>query len=117
MTKYRVEENRLFMGDRAIEFPYRIYKILETGKGVVVLLDWMDIEREGDLARNIFFVEPDSTIRWQLADPLPAQGPKQPFTGIGFRHGKLLAYNLEGGYYEVDIKTGEAKLIRGQRPW
>ncbi len=99
---FEMKEGSLFLSGKKIWFPSAILEFLQFDDGVAILLDYSS----GD-DRNVFFLNLDGTIRWQI--PLPGYAPNEqkPFTGINSDDGELSAYNGVGYLHFLDKKTGE----------
>jgi hypothetical protein len=91
---------------------------LEDGTKLLLLdrLAKEDEYGEEECARNIYRVKGDGSIMWQVKSKSD-NATSGPFTSMKYENEKLTAYRWEGGDYEIDIATGEATLIPGQRPW
>lgn len=91
---------------------------LEDGSKLLLLerLAKEDEYGEEECARNIYRVRADGSIMWQVKSKFD-NAASGPFTSMKYESGTLTAYRWEGGNYEIDIATGEATLIPGQRPW
>lgn len=81
------------------------------GNDQVVLLDTLNALKSTtreDIERNIYRINMKGNIIWQVS-PYDAFS-KSTFTNIYFSdNGKLLAYNFDGGEYEIDLETGKVQ--------
>jgi hypothetical protein len=83
--------------------------------GKVILLDML--ARSGkyakaEIARNIFRIEEDGAIKWQVHGDFDTEG--SPYTRIVLENG-LSAYRWDGGTYSIDLETGKATPLRLER--
>ena len=75
----------------------------------VVLLDRLAKGRrfsKEEQARNIFAVDANGNLLWQVHSRFDAEG--NPFTKLHFENDTLTAYRWDGGSYQIDTQTGAA---------
>jgi hypothetical protein len=107
---YRVEENKLIIGDSEITFDFPIQDFIEIGNMLIVYLDFYD--KVIPLEENVFGVElSEKKIKWQIEKrKYPSRGYSQmkcPFTGISFRENVLRLHNWCSVNLIVDPLTGD----------
>lgn len=89
-----------------------IYKSLIFGANILVLLKLVKGDAEN---RNIFCLDENAEIKWQIEDPdlklLNKTKTSSAFTEIRIKDNKLIANSWNDGIYEVDISTGKIKYI------
>lgn len=74
----------------------------------IVLLDRLgkgDRYSKEELARNVFMVDAQGHIEWQVRSQFDAEG--NPFTRLHYANG-VTAYRWDGGSYSIDLDTGAA---------
>jgi hypothetical protein len=74
----------------------------------VVLFDRLgkgDQFSKEETARNVFRVDPQGRVKWQIRSQFDADG--DPFTQLRLENG-LSAYRWDGATYGVDLDTGDA---------
>lgn len=91
--------------DKQISFPYQIGSILEFEDGVLIILD---IPKDKSMTENVFFINNDTSIRWQIA---PYHGtslaPENYYVGArAISRNRVWLSNWNGIAVEVDIVTG-----------
>jgi hypothetical protein len=87
-----------------------IFSQVDLPNGVVIVV----LDRLGkggqyskeELARNVFRVEADGLIAWQVHSKFDADG--DPFTRLHCEKGVVTAYRWDGVIYRIDVATGEA---------
>ena len=58
-----------------------------------------------ETARNVFRVDPNGRVKWQIRSQFDADG--DPFTQLRLENG-LSAYRWDGATYSVDLDSGDA---------
>jgi hypothetical protein len=74
----------------------------------IVLLDRLgkgDQYSKEELARNVFKIDADSRVEWQVRSQFDVEG--NPFTRLHYANG-ITAYRWDGGSYSIDLDTGAA---------
>ncbi len=74
----------------------------------IVLLDRLgkgDQYSKEELARNVFKIDADGHVEWQVRSQFDDEG--NPFTRLHYANG-VTAYRWDGGSYSVDLDTGAA---------
>lgn len=81
---------------------------LQDGNSLVLLDRLAKESTYGSLqcARNIFLVEHDEKVIWQIYTDFDIDGGS--FTNILLDENILKAFRWDGGMYEIDLKTGKA---------
>ena len=104
--KYTYDKNILTIDDTKISFPYEIDSFLEWKDGLVVLL-YTNTKKCRD---NIFFVNENGTIRWQIEPFAYVEKPGYTgYTSIFERNGELHANMFDG--YDCVIDPINGKII------
>lgn len=81
----------------------------------IVLIDRIgkgDQYNNEELARNIFKIDADGHVEWQVRSQFDAEG--NPFTQLSYANG-VTAYRWDGGSYSIDLDTGEATPLALER--
>lgn len=108
LSKMRTSFNRkaFTINGITIFFPWDIYKVVEHEEGAIVML-----EAISNLPQtNIFFVNNDGTVRWQIEKECPNKeiGGHANYVAVSFAEsGQLKVYSFNGGDCKLDIKTGK----------
>ena len=64
-----------------------------------------------EVEQNVFKIDADGNKLWQIK-PAPPVRPRTPFTNIYFSPaGTLRAFRFDCYEHEIDIDTGEAKIV------
>lgn len=86
-------------------------KIIELSEKLrVILVDRLgqgDVYGSIECARNIFLIDNEGNIIWQVSSDFDFDGGA--FTNITFADGRLQGYRWDGGMYEIDLTTGKAE--------
>jgi hypothetical protein len=93
----------------------RIAKQIHLGDSTsILLMDMLDAPPEvaqSDVENNICRVRSDGRVIWRVSGTRPAYA-RSPFTGITVDEtGHLVAYNWDGGKFQINTETGEAKPV------
>jgi hypothetical protein len=115
-----------------IIFASYISRVIEYNKQLVILI-YPETEADNEVtSRNVFAYDELGNHLWTIEEAPPVENFSSPYTHVFIadedymkRHyddktteRKLIAYNVHGYDYEVDIKTGKIKLVKGQsRAW
>ncbi len=93
-----------------IYFPWEINRVVEHAEGAIVKLKAMSKMPQ----TNIFFVNNDGTVRWQIESELPEDNPMRGkggyaiYTWVGFNESNQLeVVTFNGGNCKLDINTGK----------
>lgn len=101
---FRVEDGKLFIGDKWIDLPYAVGDVVECNDSLFVRVD----PPIGVVFnRNIFAVTRQGEILWQIAESPHGTEADKPYVGIfRDRDGCLVAANWNGVDYSVDLESG-----------
>lgn len=116
MIDYALLHGQLYLGNKRVEFPFPVAEVVETPEGLVVRLDVLG---RGSFPRNVFLVQQNGELRWQIQDPFdqdPLRGmadpSRTPFIGIETdKSGNLIAYHWLDADYNVDLETGAIRFL------
>lgn len=98
--KYLKNDNNFLL-----EFKYPIEQISSWEGDVVVVLA---PPAEVIMPENVYYVNFDGSIRWQIPPNATGADPLSLYTGIiQFDHEKLIVYNSGGFALDLDKNTGE----------
>lgn len=90
-----------------------VSKLIYLPDGLIIaLLDRLGQERRysrAECARNIYLVDADGKVIWQVESDFDADGG--PFTNVLDKEGELNAYRWDGGMYVIDIHSGHATPV------
>ncbi len=108
LCKMRTSFNRkaFTINGITIYFPWDIYKVVEHEEGAVVMLEAISNMPQ----TNIFFVNNDGTVRWQIEQEYPnkEKGGHANYVSASFTDdGQLKVYSFNGANCKLDIKTGK----------
>lgn len=84
-------------------------KIILPNGEIVVLIDRLgkgDRYSKEDLSRNVFMINAEDQVLWQVHSNFDKYG--EPFTRLHLGNGVLTAYRWDGGSYVIDIASGAA---------
>lgn len=104
MVEYAVRGEELSIGSDTVRFRVPIYRDIEYGEFVVVLLETKRIDHEYK-RRNVLAINEDGSIRWTISKQPPSN--PRPYTGLYTRDGDLWTYNSSGYKFRIDPETGE----------
>lgn len=120
------DKNILTIGEKAIEFPFKISHTEQFGEIILVITDYS----ESDLNENVWGINRQGEIVWQIPavsevnyDGIKYPGITNPYTGVLKVDEKTARlFNWEGGYFEIDPLTGHftkniVEFRKGKRPW
>lgn len=96
---------KIHLNDAAMRLPI-------SNSRTVVLLDRLGKEQtygREECARNIYLLDDTLQIIWQVRSKFDADGG--PFTNIVYEKQNLRGYRWDGGKYDIDLDTGEARPL------
>lgn len=113
---YEILNDVLFVHKKQVILPAPVKKVLEVPDGLVILTTYK-------LNRNVFFVELNGNVRWEIQDCAPTRVGSRPYTNIWqIADKKILAGNAIGYDYLIDLDTGTISAYppgaeQKFRPW
>ena len=114
-TPVKSDGDELIVGGTTISFPADVFDVLEIDDTFVVLLEWVETDHP-DKHRNVYAVDPDGSIRWQIDEcPDVTGGGHDVYSGLYDHEGELWVTNLNGMKYKVDQDDGrilEKKFVK-----
>lgn len=115
MPPIRTDGHELHVDGKTIAFESEIFDTLELEDVVIVLLEWTDTDRP-DAHRNVYAVDSDGSIRWQVDEcPDITGGGQDVYSGLYDHDGELWITNLNGMKYRIDLRDGsvlDKKLVK-----
>lgn len=109
MTRILASGNELRIGQRNVELPDTVQRVVEVEDKIIVLMNTVG---RSDYARNVWAFDTDGNRRWKIETADEVRDEHHPYTGISVEEGNLRAYNWAGIDYVVDLESGE--LERGR---
>lgn len=98
------KEKELSINGHKMKFHDPIETVLDAGNGAVVLL----IPKPESTEQNIFFINPDGSIKWQIQHKSIPNAGYQGYTSVRINaDGSLEAMNALGSLCRVDMETGK----------
>jgi len=116
MMMYSYNENQLTVKNNNIDFLSSIEKIIEIDDKLLVLVkdkSTKKIKTQG----NIYAINENAEIIWEIQASTPFDGWYRPFTGIYIRDDIAIAYSPLGIEYKINLDNGRLVDIPKQRPW
>ena len=99
-----IEKYKLFINQKLVELPYPVSKFFKYDGGVVVIMN----TRPSECRDNVFFINADGTIRWQIEPFSYVEKPMYTrYTSIFERNGELHTFMFDGFDCHIDPKTGK----------
>ena len=100
----KIENRKLYIDERLIDLPYEPFKFQLFDGGIALLMN-----TNGKYGRdNVFFINADGTIRWQIEPFAYVEKPKYTgYTSIFERDGELHTFMFDGFDCHIDPKTGK----------
>lgn len=104
ITGFSQVGGELFVGGELVEFPYSVAKSVRCGCLLIVMLDPpVDV----DFNRNVYAVNGEGVVVWQIAESPHGGEGSEPYVDISMdRQSRLLAANWIGIDYFVDVEGG-----------
>ena len=95
---------QLYIDKQLIKLPFPAYEFLIYNNGIVVLMN----TKPNECRDNIFFVNEDGTIRWQIEPFAYVEKPGYSgYTSVFERNGELHAFMFDGFDCHIDPMTGK----------
>ena len=100
----KIENKIMYIDSRPVVLPFTPFKFIEFDGGIVVMMNEM-----GDKCRdNVFFINADGTIRWQIEPFAYVEKPKYTgYTNIWAKDDELHVFMFDGFDCHIDPKTGK----------
>lgn len=108
----------LSIGDESIVLSAPIKQVIELNGLIAVRMETLGKRGEAEeptYSRNVWGIERDATVRWEIEPAEKIRGEHKPYTNIWEEEGHLWAYNWNGLAYRVDLETGELREHRQMR--
>ena len=105
MVDIQIEKNTIIIDARRVEFNRPISKILEFDNFIVVLLRITGQEAD-EHYKNVYAVNHDGSIRWEIENVPERGGKYRPYSNIHKDDDELWANNVAGMKYRVDTSDG-----------
>ena len=104
ISPYEISLDELRVNNKVIKFPYEIVKVIHFDDGYCVLLH-TNTKKCRD---NVFFINADGTIRWQIEPFAYVEKPKYTgYTNIWAKDDELHVFMFDGFDCHIDPKTGK----------
>ncbi len=99
-----IENYKLYINQKMVELPYPVSKFFIYDEGVVVIVN----TRPSECRDNVFFINADGTIRWQIEPFAYVEKPKYTrYTNIWEKDGQLHVFLFDGFDCVIDPNTGK----------
>lgn len=72
---------------------------------LLALISYESFNTEEDQRRNLFKVDENGVVRWQVGDCV-ATPFLSTFTNVELRNQEIWAFNFDGGLYRIDPDSG-----------
>ncbi len=109
MSNIEFENNVLNINNTRVEFIYEIRNVVEFNEKIFALID---SPPKSKFYRNIYCIDYNGKIIWQIDEPDYLQDHDRPFTGLWIDENELIAYNWTGVRHKINIESG--KLDNGE---
>lgn len=102
--RWHVDRGVLHVAGRTAGLRFPVAEVLDLDSGLVVRVDVPPGEH---LNRNVYFVDPDGSIAWQIEESPHGTQTDRPFMKIWREPGgEIRAGNWNGVDYRVDLHSG-----------
>lgn len=107
MPAHEVNGDSLTIDGNTLQFDRDIFDTVSFEGFVIVLLQWTDDESPAR-TRNVYAVDRDASIRWQIDEcPDEVGGRHSAYGGLHVVNGELWATTVVGISYKLNVETGE----------
>lgn len=77
----------------------------------LILVEYEAGKDGDDVKRNIYKIDSDHNIIWQIQPSKPPMFDNETFVYLNEEGGKVTSQNFSGEEFEIDLQTGEARFI------
>lgn len=104
MIDFSLNEGVLIMADKVIELPCPVIQALDFQRLIIVRVD----PAFGEIYnRNIFALDANGEVKWQIAESPHGTEDDKPYTSLGINDGtELIVGNWNGVGYTVSLGDG-----------
>ncbi len=105
--EWSLEQGKMQVNGNHVSLPNIVIKAVEINDLVLVLLDHSSMDR------NIFALNQEGKIAWQIEAPSYGGNEPKPFTELAITStGKVQAFNWNGFLHELDPTTGKTVSLK-----